>query len=65
MNMDINDIRTQDRLRRELAIKLGQAVTEAVEAGLQSDEALKATAEIYWQEVRLQKSRQAAALSYS
>lgn len=63
--MDINDIRTQDRLRRELAIKLGEAVIEAVKAGLQPDGALKATAEIYWQEVGLQKSRQAAALSYA
>jgi hypothetical protein len=62
---DLSDIRTQDRLRRELAIKLGKAVIDAVEAGLNPDGALKATAEIYWQEVRLQKSRQDAALSYS
>jgi len=62
--VDINDIRTQDRLRRELSIVLGKAVIDAVEAGLQPDGALKAVAEIYSQEVSLEKSRQTAALSY-
>jgi len=58
------DIRTQDRLRRALEIKLGQTVIDAVEAGLQPQNAFKAVEGIWLQEARLDEQRKRAERSY-
>jgi hypothetical protein len=61
---ELIDIRTQDRLRRDLAIKLGKAVIDAIEGGLQPEGAAKAVKEIWDQEQRLTQSRDALARTY-
>ncbi len=61
---DLIDIRVQDRLRRDLAIKLGQTVIDAIEAGLQSENAMKAIEEIYNGEKCCQETRQAFARTH-
>lgn len=61
---DLVDIRTQDRLRRALEIKLGQAVIDAIEGGLQPREAFKAVEGIWLQEARLDEARKRDERSY-
>lgn len=62
---DLIDIRVQDRLRRDLAIKLGQAVIDAIKAGLQSENAMKAVEEIWNGEKSCQVTRKAFARTYA
>jgi hypothetical protein len=61
---ELQDIRVQDRLRRELAIKLGWAVIDAVNKGLSPEQAKKAVEEIWQIEVMCERTRQAFARTY-
>jgi hypothetical protein len=63
--MDINDIRHQRNLQRELAIKLGQAVIDAIAAGLHPDNANAAVEEVWLAERRLEQSRRAFEKTYA
>lgn len=57
--MDINDIRHQRNLQRELAIKLGQAVIDAVTAGLNPDNAKAAVEQVWQTELSCEQTRRA------
>jgi hypothetical protein len=62
--MDIKDIRVQDGLRRDLESKLMMAVFDAIEGGLNADNAQKAVQSLWDQDQRLGRERQVAARSY-
>lgn len=61
---DLSDVRVQDRLRRDLEIKLAQAVIEAIEAGLTPANSLKAVDAIWQSERRLAETRKANERTY-
>jgi hypothetical protein len=61
---ELVDIRVQDRLRRDLAIKLGQAVIDAIDAGLLPGNASKAVKEIFESELRSEETRRVFARSH-
>lgn len=62
---DLVDIRVQDRLRRNLEIKLGQAVIDAIGAGLMPANAMKAVEAVYSLEKNCEETRKAFERTYA
>lgn len=60
----LTDVRTQDRMQRELEAKLRETITAAIDSGLDLDWAWAATKSVYDSETLLERSRKEDARSY-